>query len=485
MKKLFIADPALSSFNGHHYAVTESFSKAAEISGIEVIWLVNKSFAIDADNQSRRYKVESTFSMGTYDGYKKPISTIEGKDGSKIITVAKAGYRKLPAASQPWIKNIVNFAHEKFESIALLLRGGEAIVNQCQSKENQSIVKGFPGELYEALKKHQYSNSDGVLFHTCDAFTYRDIVSFFTNKIHYEDWDKMPFFYLSTPYDDLVMPHNKTSIPSNNSIRHLNLLGLIGTRIFLFAENELLAKYLSKLWSLQVKALYIPQQPFSLASNRTLDDGKLHIYYLGSARTEKGFPFVVEAIEKYLATETRQDVCFTLQITPQILGYTYDIAQAVKRLKSNSDTRLNLIENLQTKAEYQSSVLKSDVLLLCYDKERYAVRSSGIVLEALTNGKNIISTKGTFPHFIAGEAGIGIDTIDDFIRGVTTIADNRERYEELAKLRSADILNGNSSTAFCDELTRKKPGTSNHIDFCKKYRKSNSPSSRIEFKTLL
>jgi len=142
----------------------------------------------------------------------------------------------------------------------------------------------------------------------------------------------------------------------------------------------------------------------------------------------------------FLETYDRQDICFTIQSSPQIMGYTPDIIVAVEKLRAVKDERLKIIETVQTPEEYQVLLAKSDVLLLCYDKQRYAVRSSGIAIEALVNGKNIISTEGTFPTFLAADAGLAIESVANIIDSINMIADNKKSYRSSAINRSIWML---------------------------------------------
>ena len=295
-------------------------------------------------------------------------------------------------------------------------------------------------ELFRVLSEYDCGSEDCVIFHTCDAHTYRDVLALFAREIPVVQWNRFPLFVLSTPYDMQVMPHNKTGISADHAIMHMRILGLIGTRILLCAENELLAEQLSTEWGVSVSELYIPCS----GSVPTTDDkrkrGVLNLVYLGAARTEKGFVAITEVIENYLANTNRRDVRFTVQITPQIMGYTSDVEHAVSRLKAIDDDRLYLIHNVLTPERYNKALLDADVIFLCYDRERYAVRSSGIVIEAIENAKNVIATKGTFPAFIAGNAGLVVTQPHEVIKAIDEVADNPEYYKKAAFARREWLL---------------------------------------------
>lgn len=469
MTKLFIVDPALASHHGHHFAVTSTFTTAAEKVGVEVIWLVNRNFVIAEKDTGLPKKIELTFSQGTYDGHRKTnikdVQIDERSIKKRCIQFAKDLLQHLPYSVDLYIRNsvnhLVNFAFSK--------RNIQLIRNKCKEIQSETETIAPEKEMYGALLKHQCKANDRVLFHTCDAETYRDVVAFFTKTVHVDKWDEMPTFHLSTPYDEKVMPHNKKVISADRSIQFLKTLGLIDCRIFIYAENELLARHLSDSWRVEVTPLYLPQQPFAEHESPNKPD-VFNFCYLGAARTEKGFPFIVHAIAEYLSTENRQDIEFTIQISPQILGYTADIISAVTKIKSISDSRLTLIEDVQSPQQYQNTLLNADVLLLCYEKENYVVRSSGIVIEAVTNGKNVIATKGTFPLFFAEDAGEGVESVSDFIRAINKMADDKERYSRLALLRKNKFLESVTLNSFFENNgekarsdNQKKTGVSENI----------------------
>ena len=60
MRRVFIADPALKSHHGHHYAITSRFSLSLSASN-DVVWLVNKKYQPDQSDVNDQYKVESIF----------------------------------------------------------------------------------------------------------------------------------------------------------------------------------------------------------------------------------------------------------------------------------------------------------------------------------------------------------------------------------------------------------------------------------------
>jgi hypothetical protein len=224
------------------------------------------------------------------------------------------------------------------------------------------------------------------------------------------------------------MPHNKQLDSADVSVRRLKKLQLINNKVFLFAENAILAKHMSSYFDSSVDALYIPFKSSSNERVRHIKDTRITFSYLGAARSEKGFVRVTEAVTKYLSANSRNDVRFLIQASPQILGYTYDIKKAVNELKLINDKRLELIYESQSPEEYDKSLINTDCFFICYNYANYQYRSSGIVIEALVSAKNAIVTRGTFPDKILEDAGISIENVDDIVLAIDKFTNQKEQY---------------------------------------------------------
>ncbi len=293
-----------------------------------------------------------------------------------------------------------------------------------------------------------------VLFHTCDAETYRDTVELFINEVPIERWNSLPAFHLSTPYDEAIMPHNDRILGFEHSVRRLSNLGLIGTRVFLHAENVLLAEHLANYLGVEVSPLPIP--PFKPIHSKSARESMdvMNVMYLGAARTEKGFVVLPDVVSQCLKKGLK--VRFTIQVTPQILGYTPDIERAVEQLKEIDDPRVKLLEEPLSQPDYKRTLSHADIVLLCYQPDRYAVRSSGIAVEAVLSEATIIATQNTFPAFLSGDAGIQISDASEIVDAITRVARNRKGYQIAARARRQWYLNQYGSEAFVNALVRHK-----------------------------
>lgn len=456
MQKVFLADPALKDNRGHHHSLTEIMSRACRAHGARPIWLVSKQFQrSDADAEQ---EIIGCFSVDTYDAHRaaaRPApaqTTIAAQAPGPAMpnpSLLRCLYRRIPYRYRytltPWLVEKV----AAMRSMGSRLRGAPPPLSGVAAAE--TIRTRTPAqELLDILQRFDCKPDDVVLFHTADAQTYRDIVELYVDTARPRDWDQLPIVRLSTPYDENVMPHNRRPPTMQTSVTRLRSLGLIGSRVFLHAENDLLAAHLAALLDLPVSALHIP--PFDLELQCRSDDPArpLEIMYLGPARTEKGFvklpPFVRETLERTSAPSLR----FTIQVTPQILGYTADVAAAVEGLRAIDDPRLMLIVDPLSLADYRTLLGRADVLLMPYDAERYRHRSSGIAVEAVLAEATIVATRDTFPAHLAGPAGVVIDDSGISAAAIERILDARPDFEARARARKSWYLTEHSQARFAE-----------------------------------
>ena len=456
-QKIFIADPALVDHRGHHFSLTCVVSQAFLQVGYKVIWLSHKSF--NGDVLGMEAQIYPTFSESTYDAYK--VNNSGSEKGKEVSTddegagILKRLYRILPVSIREQVSPHAGQFIERLKYKFYPPVFEEEKVEIAEVKHTEKEMLKPEQELYRALRHHDCKGTDHILFHTCDNKTYQMIYSFFADNTIETEWKKFPVFHLSTPYEETVMPHNKAR-NFQNFLKRLSWIGALESRVFLYAENDRLAEHLSCYSDLPVMSLPIPAfDGFEKVGN--VESGSdCVVTYLGAARTEKGFTALPEVVEKVLALS--DEVVFLIQVSPQIMGYTQDVKQAVLKLKALEGRRVRLIEETQSPEQYMQSLAQSDVILLCYEKDRYKVRSSGIAVEAILNSASIIATKNTFPDYVSGESGVGIEPtmVDSIVSGITAITGSRQEYRERALRRRAEYLVENSVSNFTKKvLTRK------------------------------
>jgi glycosyltransferase involved in cell wall biosynthesis len=128
-----------------------------------------------------------------------------------------------------------------------------------------------------------------------------------------------------------------------------------------------------------------------------------HFACLGNARQEKGFAEVLSAVDILNANGRAPDVRFTLQSSyPDATS-----AAALANFRSARAKSVSLITRPLDDESYLQLLKETDALLLPYHLEKYHDRTSGVFCEAMTSGKPVITTQGSFLGQEVQREGIG------------------------------------------------------------------------------
>ena len=257
-------------------------------------------------------------------------------------------------------------------------------------------------ELSSAALALGFSANDNLLFHTADGATYRAVATFLRKAGN----GQIPRLHLCTPYDELVMPNQESRHALSRTLRRPEIRAALGDRLFLYAENDLLAGHLTARWRIRVEALNLPPVDAEYCEPSDPANG-VTVAYLGAARAEKGFLVIPDLLEALFTDASFNGrVRFVVQCTAQIVGYSPDIEQAIRRLEAMEGPQLKLIRHTQSPEEYLQTLRDAHFLLLFYDADRYRVRGTGIAVEAVSMGRAIVARTDTVPAYLGGECAV-------------------------------------------------------------------------------
>lgn len=451
--RLAIIDPSLKDERGHHYALTKAISDGALKNGLDVLIFANRN--VSSLPELNKAEIFPVFSSTTYDIFIK-----------QNVKQPSPHYIKILGLLTPSLLFRLKSFKKKFMS--LLRSGIFSAIDRSRT--------GLPlnEELLLAIKQHKLNKSDHILIHTADGEIYRELLQL-SLKSNFND---LPYFHVNTPYDDKVMPHYNKSLPPKRVINYLKLLGKIESRVFLYAENKLLAHYLESIWSTKVCPLEIPPAVVRHKHKKKSCKDPLNVVYIGSAREEKGFLLIPDIVKNILDSEERKNIKFTIQCSPQIIGYLPVISKAIDKLKEFPSEIVSLKERPQSMNEYFATIEKADVVLLCYDKTRYGVRGSGIAVEAVTFGKIIIASPETFPAYVAGDAAVIASNAKEVAKAIISISQDKGFYLKRASDRQKKYLKGNTSEGYFKSMAKRikesAPVLDKELGF---YQKSNEYAS--------
>jgi glycosyltransferase involved in cell wall biosynthesis len=404
-RRFVLVDHSLKDGRGHHYELAVRITKSVLANNLKPVWVCNKNF-IFAEKHTE-VDILPAINVSLYDAYNK---------GKRFDSLSSLRFPRIFISLFRFIRRILKTTKE--------------IDNQPHDT--------FARDLVRAMDLLSLTTSDRLLFHTADGMTYAALDKLISNR----NLKTLPIFHVCTPYDPVgVMPNLIQGCDISQIVNKWSQRKILDNRIFLYGENHLLAEHLSKIWNIKVRPLELPaiqvpnNQSNTFSAKRQIDNRhSFEVVYLGPARIEKGFHLIPEIVQftmEFLKREGfREDkVNFTLQCTPQIIGYTPQVLKAIERLQTYGKNIVTLVPEILSTEDYFSLLDRAHVILLPYGVNEYRVRSSGIVAEALSLNKIIVTTAGTYPAAAITHGGGATGTTPrELARAIVDIACDLPRF---------------------------------------------------------
>ncbi len=160
--------------------------------------------------------------------------------------------------------------------------------------------------------------------------------------------------------------------------------------------------------------------------------------YFGGMRNEKGFDRLHPIIAKVASTRTPSDPQLTFIIhASDARGSRADGLRKAFAALATPGLKIDFITGPLSAADYQTRFDEIDVALLPYTGTRYALSGSGIVCEALSMGKAVITSKGlSFGGQLDDSHSIEAADNEAFAASILTLARNIGRYRQAAGARA-------------------------------------------------
>lgn len=406
--RLFVLDRSLSDLRGHHLRLTNLMTQSAQHAGAEVSWLAAKG--VDPAHAPEGVTVEPWFGATMYDAFKDSFS--EPSPTERIQKSVMARLRQALGRPEP-------------------------------PQQQRDTTQDFVRDLERAIETYCDGSPVRFFIHTGDGDTFRALGAL-AYKIAEAPGLKL---HLCTPYDPTgVIPHKNTTGSAERGVETARAAGLIGVKVFLHAENPILAEHLSSLFKVPVSTLEIPVEEFSadiharaavIRNQLGVDDDTTIVGSLGPARVEKGFHLIPEVLRSCKASIDRGDtpglsrdrIHFALHAAPQIIGRDPKIQTALDEIARDHSDMATLFPKPLDTLDYDALLAASDIVLMPYDRELYRVRGSGVVVEAISAGKVIVASEGSYPaRRIADGAGAVARAPDAFADAICAIAHNKTSY---------------------------------------------------------
>jgi len=205
-----------------------------------------------------------------------------------------------------------------------------------------------------------------------------------------------------------------------------------GARLRLASDSARLARRIARLAGLDVEVLPIPHTSAALPPPPPAEGRPMHFVCLGSARDEKGFFEILEAI-----TLLRQSPAGLagLRFTLQANDAAADVQAAIDAFAADLPAEVTLLPSALSPGEYDSVLASADLVLLPYWREIYEARSSGVLLEALSAGRPVICTAGTWMADELALHGAGVEVADHDASGLAAAI--RLAHAQMPRLAAA------------------------------------------------
>jgi hypothetical protein len=313
--------------------------------------------------------------------------------------------------------------------------------------QGKRAAESWAGSVRSVLQELCVAEHDLVLLHTAEASAYRGIEVLLAGN------EPLPCFHIATPYDLAVMPGK---LPARHLLAvFFRIRGMLQKhqRVYFWAETPPLAKYLTWLTSISHLPLTLPAPEWAVDKSRWASN-RIEICYLGAAREEKGFVQLASLIEAVNSDAIlRARFRFNVQATPQIVGYSQPVLDALERLRTFPSDYVRLVLELQSDEDYRGMLLGSDVVALLYDREKYLIRGSMIAVEACAAGKFMLVRDGTYPAGLATVASaVGGHDNESWLRSLRSLSEQFSERTALLAREAAGFRAVHSGKAYIQRL---------------------------------
>jgi glycosyltransferase involved in cell wall biosynthesis len=289
-------------------------------------------------------------------------------------------------------------------------------------------TRSFYCDLSTLWEKIPVDQETVILFHTIRHFQLLSIVKWVENI----PFKKMPYFAIVLRFTTFSANRRPkyTAVFYRDALRRLEK-NRIHEKVLLFTDSELVADEYHLLTRLPIRILPIPH---TKAGEITADRRKgspVCLTYLGDARLNKGFGLLPYVFEKLSPEIERGEIEIEVQanITDQSQWRVKLALEQLHKLK------IKFYQNSLSNQEYYGLLNRAGIVLLPYTLDDYHSQTSGIFAEALSFGKPVIVSQGTWMAHQLRTYGSGLTFLPGDAHSLyETIKEGLKNYEILSSL---------------------------------------------------
>lgn len=169
-------------------------------------------------------------------------------------------------------------------------------------------------------------------------------------------------------------------------------------------DTEPLTEQYRQVTDVPLATLPIPCPKTRMARRKADDKKPVSLVYLGDARAEKGFDSLPMIAKSIRDGDLKGKFSIRTQLYFPPKSSDMQMIQAGEQLRRYDDDIVSIVEGSLNSEAYVSEIEKAGAILIAYDRQNYAARSSGIFMEAAAAGVPVIATAGTWMSGLIGEA---------------------------------------------------------------------------------
>lgn len=253
----------------------------------------------------------------------------------------------------------------------------------------------------------------------------------------------------------LVIRYSEKLLPSYLKHIHRLICRLVGkiTNAEMYTDSEELKAEYQKYFKKKFKVLSVMAETEVIGIDQAKmksNKDTLNISYLGAARHDKGFHLLPSLVEYFC--EKNFKVKFTIQCSVPGTKYIESSCEfALEKLQNLSrkySNKIQLITQPVDQTHYRKLLTQASILLLPYIGETYKTQTSGILVEALTNGIPCIVPASTWLAKELNRTGGGttfcVEEPDTLKNSLEDLIINFNKYNQLAvgEMNSEKLLFG-------------------------------------------
>jgi hypothetical protein len=365
MSKFILIDHSLDGIGGHYFEYALHVLKAAERAGFEVVLATNRRFQ-GSDKLSRYWTIRPVYELTTH---------------SRLTFSAEIERPHRRSRTPPLAK----------------------LASWWNDRRRRRRIAAFARDTATLFGQIALAAGDQVFLPTVSELDFLGLAHYLARDARTRSADWHVQFH--SPIYKGCEPDYPSQDERTARLRriHEHAVALVAEhRLHLYTTTDRLTAQHNRLGNPSFQTLPYPVNPI-LQTGHSIPlptrRAPLKVAYLGDARHEKGYQLLPALIERMQRLYRQPDrVQFVVQsnfgFPSPARGKEIEVVQAAKKLEVLPNHQVRVVRQSTGSDEFCQQALDTDIGLLPYDRQRYAARCSGVLVELLSAGVPVLVSAG-------------------------------------------------------------------------------------------